>query len=241
VKVAPIQTQNARLILQYAREARDGFQKLCDEIRLSRTVTGGALTHVEQDLLRAMVVFAAAGLDALVKRLMRDALPTLSTKDKAVQQELETFVVKQLRGDLSADESDAATGRKFLGRVLVSRNPLLGVTEQYIRDLTGESMQSPEQVFRAAKAFGVEPLAELHLEKGRLKDIFDTRNEIIHEMDIDLESRGRGTRKRRSRTVDEMADAADYLLQIAERLIDAVEQRLVTPTPIQVPLFRPSR
>src|SRR5438093_6910832 len=106
-------------------EARDAFQGLCDTSRTARRATGGALTDAEQDLLRAMLVFAAAGLDSLVKQLIRDALRPLAGKDSAVRAELETFVTRQMRADLSADESDAASGRKFLARVMVAATPLL--------------------------------------------------------------------------------------------------------------------
>src|SRR5437762_13871303 len=90
VVATPIQTERARLILQYAREARRAFQESCDKTRLERQKGGGgALTVAEQDLLRAMLVFAAAGLDSLVKQLIRDALRTLSARDRAVQAELD--------------------------------------------------------------------------------------------------------------------------------------------------------
>jgi hypothetical protein len=217
-------TEKARLILRYAVEAREAFQESCDQSRGERRATGGALTDAEQDLLRAMLVFAAAGLDSLVKQLIRDCLRALSGRDRAVQAELQAFVARQLRGDLSADESEAASGRKFLSRVLVAPNPLLGVTEQYITDLTGESMQSPEQLFRAVKALGIDPPA-LGLDAAILKSIFEARNQMIHEMDIVLESKAKA-RKRRSRTVEDMENAADYLLGIGARLISAVEQKL---------------
>ena len=51
------------------------------------------------------------------------------------------------------------------------------MTEQYITDLTGESMQSSEQLFKAVKALGIDPPA-LDLDPVELKKIFDARNEI---------------------------------------------------------------
>ena len=135
-----------------------------------------------------------------------------------MQVELETFAARQLRGDVSADESEAASGRKFLAHVLVASTPLLGVTEQYITDLTGESMQSAEQLFKAVKALGIDPPA-LDLDPVELKKIFEARNQIIHEMDIVLEARKKQARKRRSRTVEQMTDGADYLLAVGDRLI----------------------
>lgn len=184
------------------------------------------MTHAEQDLLRAMLVFAGAGLDSLLKQLIRDSLQALARQDSAVQEELETFVGRRLRGDPLIGQGDAgAGGRQFLAHILVASTPQQRVAEEYIKDLTGESLQSAERLFRATKALGVTP-DELKLEAKELKAIFDARNEIIHEMDIRLESKQKKARKRRSRTIDDMTQKAERLLAVGQKVIDAVERKL---------------
>src|SRR5260221_3103129 len=74
-KITPARrVEKSKLILKYAREAKSSFEAQCNASRRSRSKSGGALTHAEQDLLRAMLVFAGAGLDACLKQLVRDAL-----------------------------------------------------------------------------------------------------------------------------------------------------------------------
>ena len=61
-------SSETRLILDYAGRATDALRLQCNASRQARRVSGGgALTDAEQDLLRAMLVFAAAGLDSLLK------------------------------------------------------------------------------------------------------------------------------------------------------------------------------
>ena len=160
-----------------------------------------------------------------MKQLIRDAIHSLAAKDAGVQAELETFVTRQIRVEPGEAGSDAVSGRKFLARVLVAPAPLARITEEYVRDLTGESLQSADQVFRAAKALGVAPNA-LGTDAKDLKTVFDARNQIIHEMDIRLEAKTKKSRKRRSRTIDDMTGKADGLLDVGRKLIDEVERKL---------------
>jgi hypothetical protein len=102
---------------------------------------------------------------------------------------------------------------------------LAGEKEEYIRDLTGESLQSAEQLFRAAKALGV-PERSLEVDAKRMKNIFAVRNQIIHEIDIHLDAKDKQARKRRSRTIDGMNDDADCLLRVGRRVIGAAEENL---------------
>lgn len=225
----PKQTSKARTILQYAREATDAFKTQCDKSREARRASGGATTHIEQDLLRAMLVFAAAGLDAVLKQLISDCLRDLAREDTIVQTELETFVTRQLRGEVDLDVGDAMSGRKFLAKVLAAREPQARLIGLYVKDLTGESLQSHDQVLHAAKALGVDS-GQLKLEPNRLKIIFDVRNEIIHKLDIQLDQSGAGHRKRRNRTIEEMTGHAEYLLHVCERIVSSVEGKLRTGT-----------
>ena len=66
--------EKAHLILVHACEAAAALLKAFDTSRNERRATGGNTTNEEQDLLRAMLVFAGAGLDAAVKRLIQDSV-----------------------------------------------------------------------------------------------------------------------------------------------------------------------
>jgi hypothetical protein len=134
-----------------------------------------------------MLVMAAAGLDSMLKQLIRDAMPALIKASQPVREGLEKFVARSIRGD--AESPEALSGAKFLGRVLAAESHQTQVIEEYIRDLTGSSLQSASELAKAAAAFG---LSKTKVDVARFKEIFDIRNKIIHELDINLEySRGR--------------------------------------------------
>jgi hypothetical protein len=76
-------------------------------------------TDEEQDLLRAMLVMAAAGLDSMLKQLIRDCMPSLVKANPQVREGLEKFVARSIRGE--ADAPEPLAGARFLGRVLAAR------------------------------------------------------------------------------------------------------------------------
>lgn len=225
----PSETAKARAILDQATQAKKSLLGACDASRTARGdgkggLAKGTLTNAEQDLLRAMLVFAGAGLDAVLKQLVKDALRGLASKDSSVQAELEKFAIRQLRDDGAL--SDAASGRKFLGQIIASPRPQDRLLDLYIRDLTGDSLQSPDQVMKTATALGLDT-AKLAINVGKLRSVFDTRNTIIHELDIDLEGK---TRKRNNRGRDSMEKDADLLLDLSRRFIEEVERKLKSKT-----------
>lgn len=214
------ETQKAFLILKYAHDSASSFLEAFDTVREERGATVGATTDEEQDLLRAMVVMAAAGLDSMLKQLIRDALPTLATIDESVRDGLEKFVARQLRGDV--DEPATATGQRFLARILIADAVQTQVIEEYVQHLTGSSLQSASEVLRTVTAFGLDP-SQLALRATDLKPIFDMRNKIIHELDIDFDA---ARRNRANRTIQKMTDHANALLDASERILVAVDGAL---------------
>lgn len=172
--------------------------------------------------MRASVVFAAAGLDAVVKELIREAIRALAEHEPDVQKELETFVQRQLRGD--SDEADATVGRKFLASILVSNSPQKRLIDEYILELTGSSLQSVSQLHKAAKALGL-AAADVGIRNDELRPIFDARNKMIHELDVNLDKTA-ARRNQNSRTTDSMKNWSDKLLFVAEELVKGVEKKL---------------
>lgn len=215
------QTSKARTILRHAHEAAEGFADSFSAVRRHRSAGAGATTDEEQDPMRACLVFAAAGLDATVKQLIRDSMPRLVLIDVSVKEGLEKFVAKQLRGNL--DDSEAASGRKFLAKILTAQSQLDELIEQYILYLTGSSLQSPDELYRAAQALGIDP-NEAGINSNPLKPIFHVRNKIIHELDINLDfpNRNRESRNRRN-----MIGHANTLLNVGFKMVAAVEAKLI--------------
>jgi len=212
----------ARTVLESTRDAVNGFLKAFDTVRQARGATKGKPKHEEQDLLRASLVFAAAGLDSMLKQLIRETIKQLAEKDAEVQNELETFVQRQIRGD--SEDAETISGYKFLASVLVAVSQQDRIIEEYIRELTGNSLQSQDQVFKTAKALGLDPNS-VGLDATRLKSTFEVRNRIIHELDVNLKT-GRGKQSRHNRTKSELEAHANNLLDVGEKILKGVESKL---------------
>jgi hypothetical protein len=213
-------TAKARLILTHAHESADAFLDAFAGVRRLRGARSGTSTDEEQDLLRAMLVMAAAGLDSMAKQLIRDSLPDLIQCDPNVREGLETFVARQLRGD--SEGGAAASGNRFLARMLVSESQRDQLIEEYILHLTGTSLQSADELMRTATALGLEP-GGVGIEKAKLKPIFDVRNKIIHELDINFDH---PNRNRESRSQPRLTEYTNNLLEVGEKILDAVQNTL---------------
>ena len=83
------QCERSHLILSHAHETAAALLAAFRKVKSPRA---GATTDEEQDLLRAMLVFACAGLDSMLKQLIRDTLPDISAWDEIARGELLKFV-----------------------------------------------------------------------------------------------------------------------------------------------------
>ena len=214
------ETFRAHTVLEHAKSTVSTLFAFFDAAMKERG--GGAPSDDEQDLLRAALVFAAAGLDSSLKELLRATTRPLAGIDRQVQTEFETFVQRQLRGD--TEETESPTGYKFLATILSSPSPQGKLLDEYVLYLTGTSLQSVEQLFKAARALGVEINAFAD-QKAKLTVIFDTRNKIIHELDVRFVGK-RGHRQRNSRRRPDLEDYCDTLIKVAELIITSVEKKL---------------
>ena len=59
-----------------------------------------------------------------------------------------------------------------------------------------------------------------------LKEIFDIRNKIIHELDVRFDAK-HGQKSRNSRTKKGLDEMSDLLLKVAEDFIKAVNKKLL--------------
>jgi hypothetical protein len=176
----------------------------------------GNTTDAEQDLLRAMLVFAGAGLDAMVKEMIRQALPIAIERSKA-SPAFESFIKRRCEGVGPVDH-------KFLASVLANPNPRQFLIAAWIADLTGGSLQSVEALAIAASAFDVKfsDIVPNRAEEDLLKRAFKARNQIVHEMDLDFTA----NRARRQRRIAESLELTQQVFTTAERVLLAVEAKL---------------
>ncbi|MBI5466608.1 MAG: hypothetical protein HY975_00120 [Candidatus Kerfeldbacteria bacterium] len=159
-----------------------------------RAGTFGPSTHIQQDIYRAMLVFACAGLDVFIKKLVHDKLPQLLAYDKNVEERFADFVGRDLRDD------KIVSIQRLLALALVNPNPRAPLLERYLREIAGGSLQSVGAVENVIKASCLESEKIITTQNRKpLQEAFGVRNEIIHEMDINVENNAPRSRRYRTR------------------------------------------
>ncbi len=219
-------TQKAYLILKYAHDTAESLLDAFSQIRGGRR---GAPTDEEQDLLRAMVVFAGAGIDSMTKQLVRDALPAMVAVLPDARRRLEKLAPRHLRraGAEVGEEglSPQSINPLRLAKVLLAETPREGVVELLVDDLTSGSLQSVEELYKIAEYMGLRP-NDLGEPEADIREVFDCRNRLIHEMDVDF---SQPNRNRFSRRRDDMVGKARTLLNLSNRILSGVDRQLPEP------------
>ena len=164
-------------------------------------------------MLRAAIVFTGAGLDATLKQLIRDTLPTLLETSHQAHDKFESFAGDRLGTGEAADT-------KMIARYLTSTDPRSRFIEDYIYELTGSSLQSAEEVQKTAGALGIDDEA-LRRRIAGLRTLFVARNEISHELDLRRPEQ-RGDRTRRSRAIDHTKGLCQEGLEVGQLIVNAV-------------------
>lgn len=218
--VTKSEIQDARTILEYAHTSASAILKAYGLAKDQRGAPRGMTTDEEQDLLRAMLVMAAAGLDGMLKQLIRDSMPTLAALDGDVRTNLQKFITRQIRGE--PETPDLTPGAKFLGKILAASSHHVQVIEEWIGYLTAGSLQSPRELFKISEAFSLNPKT-IPLNREMLKEIFEIRNNIIHELDIDLSG---DRRKRNLRRQTDMIRYANDLFTVGSGFLVQVSSKL---------------
>jgi hypothetical protein len=204
---------NSCTILEYAIESVESLLEIYKIFTKGRG--RGAPSTEEQDQLRAMIVFAGAGLDAALKQIVHDALLAVVGKSPGAHEELVKFVERRLvRG---GSEGGIGLNAKEMAALLLAPSPRGAAIDMLARELTSRSLQSYEELERLLRFLGI---ADLTLDKASLKAAFDARNRIVHEMDMDLDN---PTRKRKSWKRDEMVAQARVLLETAGNIVAKID------------------
>lgn len=86
-----------------------------------------------EELLRAMLIFAGSGLDAMIKQLVQDALPDVINLRTGAQEQFRPFVEKRLKRGDGPDYS-------FVAGVIADPDPRSHLVGDLMARLTEESM-----------------------------------------------------------------------------------------------------
>jgi hypothetical protein len=208
--------KNALVVFRQAEQAADKFFAVFQQFRQG---SKGTSSHGEQDLLRAMLVFACSGLDAVVKQLVRDALPSVIDKDEGARLQFQKFIERKLKK--GGDEKDRQLDTGLIASVMAGRDPKKQLYDLLRADLTADSLQSKDQLLKVASYFAIQK-DEVIKADDATKEAFAARNQIIHEMDVHLD----GQKKRRQRATDKMVSYSETILAIAVDFLIAVEGKL---------------
>jgi hypothetical protein len=208
----------ASSIYSYTHQSASSLLVAFDDAKAKRGNPRGVLTDQEQDILRAALVMSCAGLDAALKQAIRDSLQHLVSKSRDVQDKFEKFIQKRLSGD--DGQVEVPSGAKFLASLLAAPDLRSKLIEAYIIQLTGDSLQSADEVLRTLAALGVDPKG-VPLDVPRLKSIFTIRNKIIHELDIDLAAR---MRKRKVRSQGDLLANSDHVLKTTRAILEQIDR-----------------
>lgn len=185
----------------------------------------GPSTHEQQDLYRAMLVFACAGLDIFVKQLIKTKLIKLIDADKKANDKFREYV----RRDLKKKETEMLNVVAF---ALIDKNPRNAFLNEYLDHLTTDSLQSVDQLCKVSEASGLETNKLFtNTKKLALKEAFHVRNEIIHEMDINVDNqtkRNTGYRTRRQRKAGIMEKHTKSMLDLACGILIAYKNKYKT-------------
>lgn len=201
----------SNLIYNSLKSTVDSFYNLYDSIEDE---------NEKQDLLRAIVLFSCSGIDAIVKQLVNDTLDYVIKHDEGAFNQFKMYTEKKL-----INRNDSTIDSKFLAELFTCDNPKDILINDLKHYLSGSSLQSPDELFKVGSFFNIETSK---LENGKanheeLKKIFYIRNQITHEMDVDMSSKDF---VRRNRVKEDIEKYSNHIIDLSKKFIDLVDEKL---------------
>lgn len=199
-------TKNSKLILDSAQKTVSSFFEIYSELDKTKN-------EQKQDLLRAIILFACSAIDAILKQLINDTLDEVIKKDEGAFNKFKNFVEKKIKNGSSENNS------KLLSEIFISDdNPKEILIDMLKKELTANSLQSADELFKVASYFNIETT---NIEK--MREIFIERNCITHEMDINIKSKTISKKKRTKKKVEEYSQT---VFDLAQQYISSIEKRI---------------
>jgi len=212
------ETAEAARRLKSTHESVQGLFTTLRDARAQKIARGAEvrrLGHGETDLLRSAIVFAGAGLDSVLKQLVRDSLDALLVRHPGTRTSLSRYVVKTVK-----DEPKKAT------RILASSSADAQLRTEYVEDLTKGSLQSEKDLQAVRDALGIDPTGPFtDPALNGLGPFFHARNQIVHELDLQMR-RAPGDTTRRVRTMKPSRDLANEAIEMSAAFVIATNALL---------------
>ena len=207
------QLNKSNAILQSLKNTIASFYNLFDTLDEDRE-------QQKQDLLRAILLFSCSGIDSIVKQLVNDALDYVIEHDEGASNEFKKHIERKL-----TIKSETGINTKLFTELFTCDNPKKALIDVLKKDLTSNSLQSAEELLKVGSVFNIET-AKLVPQKekiDKLKNVFIARNQITHEMDVDMEA---PSFKMRNRTYAEIKDYSEFIIKFIENFIELVSKKL---------------
>ncbi|QKV98339.1 hypothetical protein HUT19_41665 (plasmid) [Streptomyces sp. NA02950] len=198
----------ARLVATHKSVA--GLFTTLNELRSAQNDPRGPISEAHRDQVRAAIVFTAAGIDACLRTLLRDSLPTLlSTAGDAHGAFVSHFMSSRLTGEMTQATKKA----------VVDIDPRSALIDLYVEDLAGSSIQGAADLTRCRNALGLkkDPALDDAILKGH-QPFFNARHEVVHELDL-VDPSGKGSRGRRHRDLAAVGAQCDGALRLLHTFI----------------------
>jgi hypothetical protein len=168
----------------------------------------------KEDLLRAILMFACSTIDSVGKQLTKDCLKELIDNDEGAQKTFEQYISRRIDKD----------PKKILARALSNpdyRGELIKILQESIE---GTSLQSYAQISELTARFGI--VTDEVVRRTEAESIFDVRQKIIHELDIEALASSGTKAQRRIRAENELKEFAEQILEASCKLIEAVHNKI---------------
>ena len=207
------QLSKSNAILQSLKNTIASFYDLFDTLSDDKE-------QQKQDLLRAILLFSCSGIDSIVKQLVNDALDYVIEHDEGAFNEFKKHTERKL-----TIKSETGINTKLFADLFTCENPKKTLIDVLKKDLTSNSLQSAEELLKVGSVFNIETakLVPQKEELDKLKNVFTVRNQITHEMDVDMEA---PDFKMRNRTYDEIKDYSEFVINFIEKFIELVSEKL---------------
>lgn len=209
----------AEIALKHLTQANDVLERAFNNEKKGRL---GTSSDEEQDILRARLVLSSAGMDSVLKYLCYRAIPYMVNRNdeivsKRMKEHLSDILKKAFDNPREQHEN-----RDIITEILLSNIPMEEVIKQYINTHFNGSMQSYDALMKVMNLLNIDT-NHIKEHESELRDIFQARNEIIHELDMDPFGSRRKRIQRRVRDIDKMCR---LLKKVASTTIEKVIERI---------------
>lgn len=109
-----------------------------------------------------------------------EAVESVIERDIGAQEQLRVFAQRKLKNGTEVNYA-------LLAELLTAKNSRKLLIDILKKELSFDSLQSSEQLYKVASFFNISTDSLISKDKkGLLNEVFRTRNIIVHQMDVDL-------------------------------------------------------